>query len=190
MGVLVGMDDDEKKAYRQKKLKEVIEYNKDLIKDLGISTSDFNMKRAFTRNGTVVVGFFEHEFKKPNGLYFELINGDIEPDDPQRTVYRLSPTEFYADEYETDEYNKYLVPLEQLRVVNRQSAVISKSSSFKSSDKVLNNVPLPFGNLAKNDTMKMEDAPMSDMTIRDYLAIHTGKPVSTKSWLNELIKIK
>jgi len=28
------------------------------------------------------------------------------------------------------------------------------------------------------------------MTIRDYYAIHTGKPVSSKNWLNELIKSK
>ena len=36
----------------------------------------------------------------------------------------------------------------------------------------------------------MEDAPYSDMTIRDYYAIHTGRPVSVKPWLNELIKNK
>jgi hypothetical protein len=36
----------------------------------------------------------------------------------------------------------------------------------------------------------MEDAPYSEMTLRDYYAIHTGKPVSAKTWLNELIKQK
>ena len=34
----------------------------------------------------------------------------------------------------------------------------------------------------------MEDAPYSEMTIRDFMAITTGKPVSAKTWLNELIK--
>jgi hypothetical protein len=38
--------------------------------------------------------------------------------------------------------------------------------------------------------MEMADAPYSEMTIRDYYAIHTGKPVSAKTWLNELIKSK
>jgi hypothetical protein len=47
--------------------------------------------------------------------------------------------------------------------------------------------PLPF---AESNQLKVDDAPYSEMTIRDYLAIHTGKPVSTKSWLNELVKIK
>jgi hypothetical protein len=196
MSILEGMDDDEKRLYRQKKLKEMHDYNEDLIKDLGISKSDFNMKKAFTRNGTIVVGIFDSEFKRPKGFYFELINSDIEPDDPARTVYRLSPTEFYADEFEMDEYGKYLVPVDQLRIVNRQSAVISKGSAATSSDRVLKDEPtlrttikppLPF---TDSSQLKVEDAPFSEMTIRDYLAIHTGKPVSTKSWLNELIKIK
>jgi hypothetical protein len=196
MSILDGMDDDEKRLYRQKKLKEMHDYNEDLINDLGISKSDFNMKKAFTRNGTKVVGIFDSEFKKSKGFYFELINSDIEPEDPARTVYRLSPTEFYADEFEMDEYGKFLVPIEQLRIVNRHSAAISKSSAATSSDRVLKDEPtlrttmkppLPF---ADNSQLKVDDAPMSDMTIRDYLAIHTGKPVSTKSWLNELIKIK
>ena len=36
--------------------------------------------------------------------------------------------------------------------------------------------------------MDTADAPYSEMTIRDYYAIHTGKPVSSKTWLNDLIK--
>ena len=39
-------------------------------------------------------------------------------------------------------------------------------------------------------SMDSSDAPYSEMTIRDYYAIHTGKPVSSKNWLNELIKSK
>jgi hypothetical protein len=189
------MTDEEKKAYRQIKLKEIQEYNQDLINDLGISKSDFNMKKAFTKNGTIVVGMFENEFKRPKGFYFELIDSNIEPEDPARTVYRLSPTEFYADEYEMDEYGKYLVPVEQLRIVNRQSAAISKNSASSSSDRILKDdvsirttkAPLPF---APSGNLKVDDAPFSEMTIRDYVAIHTGKPVSTKSWLNELVKLK
>ena len=36
----------------------------------------------------------------------------------------------------------------------------------------------------------MEDAPYSEITIRDYYAIHTNRPVSAKGWLNDLIKNK
>jgi hypothetical protein len=196
MSILDKMDKEEKKAYRQIKLKEVLEYNKDLIKDLGISKSDFNMKKAFTRNGVVVIGFFENEFKNPKGYYFELINSDLEPDDINRTVYRLAPTEFYEDEYEMDEFGKFLVPVDELRVINRQSAVIAKGSAATSSDKFSQQERMMFSSKAPIPTavttikQSIEDAPYSEMTIRDYIAIHTGKPVSTKSWLNELVKIK
>lgn len=36
----------------------------------------------------------------------------------------------------------------------------------------------------------IDDAPYSEMTIRDYYAIHTNKPVSNKQWLNDLINNK
>lgn len=194
MGVLDQMTEEEKKKYRQKKLKEILEYNEDLINDLGISKSDFNMKKAFTRNGEAVVGMYESEFKKPNGYYFELIDSNLEPDDENRTVYRLSPTESYDSEYDLDEYGKYIVPLDELRIVNRQSATISKKSASTSSDRVLNKDATMTASLSpffgKSSNLNLEDAPFSEMTIRDYLAIKTGKPVSKKSWLNELIKIK
>jgi len=194
MGILEKMTKEEQKVYRQVKLREMQEYNKDLIEDLGIAKSDFNMKKAFTRNGVVVIGIFENEFKKPKGYYFELINSDIEPDDPNRTVYRLAPTDFYEDEYEIDEYGKFLVPVDELRIINRQSIAISKSNAATSSDRFKeermtfsSKPPLP---TAISKPVIVEDAPYTEMTIRDYMAIHTGKPVSTKSWLNELIKIK
>jgi hypothetical protein len=36
----------------------------------------------------------------------------------------------------------------------------------------------------------IDDAPYSEMTIRDFYAIHTNKPVSNKQWLNDLINNK
>lgn len=196
MGILDKMTKEQQKVYRQVKLKEVQEYNKDLINDLGIAKSDFNMKKAFTRDGVVVIGMFDNEFRKEKGFFFELINSDLEPDDPNRTVYRLAPTEFYEDEYDIDEFGKFLVPVDELRIINRQSAAIAKGNSATSSDKyttqermMFSSTPIPTA-ITTVKQPPVEDAPYSDMTIRDYIAIHTGKPVSTKSWLNELVKIK
>ena len=219
MSILDTMTQAEKTAYRQKKLKEIQDYNADLINDLGIDKKDFNMKKAFTRNGVIVVGMFDSEFKKEKGYYFELIDSNLEPEDTDnRTVYRLapSPSDFYTEEYEMDEFGKFLVPVEELRVVNRQSVAISKSSAVTSSDKVLNKEkvsrvmpakqpftrnPLPEfpvqqttaaieAAIAKPLGPVIEDALYSEMTIRDYFAIHSGLPVSTKTWLNELVKRK
>jgi len=218
---VASMTKAEKAAYRLVKLKEIREYNKNLIEDLGIPIDDFNIKYVFTRNGVLVVGIFPNEFNREKGFYFELIDSDIEPNDDNRTVYRLAPTEFYEDEYEMDEYGKFLVPIEELRIINRQSVAISKSSAATSSDAVLEKekvvrvkptgnipvkqpftknplpeftlpapTPIPAAKPAKPAPALIEDAPYSEMTIRDYFAIHSGLPVSTKPWLNELVKRK
>jgi hypothetical protein len=36
----------------------------------------------------------------------------------------------------------------------------------------------------------MDDAPIDEMTIRDFATIMTGRPLSAKSWLNNLISGK
>lgn len=186
----------EQTAYRKIKLKEIREHNKFLIDDLDIAVEDFNMKKAFTRNGVIVVGMFDNEFKKEKGFYFELIDSNLEPDDINRTVYRLAPTLDYQEEYEMDEYGKFLVPLEELRIINRQSVAISKESAATSSDSVLDKTKytpiksVKVENQYFTTSSIVEDALYSQMTIRDYIAIHSGEPVSEKKWLNELVKRK
>ena len=179
------------KKYRLEKSRE---YHKDLIEDLGIEEKDFNMKKIFRdKNNKEIVYIFPSEFKKEKGLFFEIINSDLEPDDPERKVYRLTPSSCFEEEYQfNDRTSQYEVPVEELRVVNNQAVAISKSSAVTSSDKVLNKI---IGEKIKEKivfntkvSLPLEDAPLSDMTIRDYITIHTNNPVSLKPWLNELIK--
>lgn len=169
-------------AWKKGKLEAIRDYHQELINDLGISRIDFNMKMPFyDQQGRMVVGIFASEFKKEKGFFFELITRSLDPADPERKVYRVPPSTSYDEEYELNEKGSYLIPLDELRVVNQQAVAISKSSAVTSSDKVLSEV-------AYKAPAPMEDAPYSEMTIRDYYAIHTGKPVSAKNWLNELIK--
>jgi hypothetical protein len=172
--------------WKKEKLESIRKHHESLIEDLGIPKTDFNMKMPFyDQNGRMVVGIFASEFKKEKGFFFELINRSLDPSDPERKVYRVAPSNSYEEEYELNEKGSYLVPLEELRVVHQQSVAISKSSAVTSSDTVLaTKKPVE----AYKAPALMEDAPYSDMTIRDYYAIHTGKPVSAKMWLNELIK--
>ncbi len=189
MSIMHSMADEERSRYKAQKLKEMRDYNMSLIEDLGISPYDFNMKTQFyDEQRRLVVGIFPSEFKKPKGFYFELIDSDLNPIDPERKVYRIPLTESFEEEYELNSKGSYLVPLEELRVVNRSSVAISKYSAvaqgpeqeFKLTAQARMNVP--------KAPAPMEDAPYADMTIRDYFAIHTGKPVSTKNWLNDLIR--
>ena len=177
------------KELKKLKLETIRDYHQDLIDDLEIPRTDFNMKMPFyDKHGRMVVGIFSSEFRKEKGFFFELITRDLSPADAERKVYRVPLSSSYEEEYELNEKGSYLVPLEELRVVNPTSVAIKKTASFGTQEE-----PLP-SSLPKTPMQAykapaaMEDAPYSEMTIRDYFAIQTGKPVSTKTWLNELIK--
>jgi hypothetical protein len=187
MSILHTMTDEDKARYKASKLKEMRDYNSDLISDLGITPADFNMKTQFyDEQRRLVVGIFPSEFKKPKGFYFELIDSDLNPLDSERKVYRVPYNSSYADEYELNSKGSYLVPLDELRLVNRNSVAISKYSAVSTGpeDQLFKN---KMTNIPKAPS-PIEDAPYSEMTIRDYFAIHSGKPVSTKLWLNDLIR--
>lgn len=173
------------KEWKKAKLDAIRAHHKDLINDLGISPLDFNMKKSFyNSNGVEVVGIFGSEFRKEKGFFFELISSDLDPIDPERKVYRVPPNTCYEEEYELNQKNSHNVPLEELRVVNPYSAAISKGSS------ILSDVKKEDSKIVRIDKnlVTLDDVPYSQMTIRDYMAIHTGKPVSLKGWLNDLIK--
>ena len=172
--------------WKKEKLEAVRSYHQELINDLGIERTDFNMKMPFyDQKARMVVGIFASEFKKEKGFFFELVTRKLDPAEEGRKVYRIAPSSSYEEEYELNEKGSYLVPIDELRVVNPSSVAISKSSAVTASDKVLKPT---LSDIAYKAPAPMEDSPYGEMTIRDYYAIHSGKPVSAKNWLNELIK--
>jgi len=194
MSIMHSMSDAERTKYKADKLKEIRDYNAELIGDLGVSAYDFNMKTQFLdEQKRLVVGIFPSEFKKTKGFFFELIDSDLNPTDPDRKIYRVPPNDHFEDEYELNAKGSYLVPLEELKVAHPQSIAISKMNAFitgtPSEDNVFK-VTQKAQSLVQRAPAPMEDCPYSEMTIRDYYAIHIGKPVSAKIWLNELIKNK
>lgn len=173
------------KEIKKQKLESIRDFHQDLIDDLGIARTDFNMKMPFyDKHGRLVVGIFSSEFRKDKGFFFELITRDLAPADAERKVYKVAFSSSFEEEYELNEKGSYLVPLEELRVVNPTSVAIKKTANFGGDNE---EVVKPFMQAYKAPAT-MEDAPYSEMTIRDYYAIHSGKPVSAKTWLNELIK--
>jgi len=189
------MTDEERTAYKAKKTKEIRDYNAEIIQDLGISIYDFNMKTPFKDDhDRVVVGIFPSEFKKTKGFFFELIDSSLNPTDPERKVYRIPFNASFQDEYELNAKGSYLVPLEEIRWAHPSSVAINKMGAFTNMESVFKptkaaQIEATHFNIPKAPA-PMEDAPYSEMTIRDYYAIHTGKPVSVKNWLNDLIKNK
>ena len=189
--------------WKKIKLENVRDYHASLIRDLGISPLDFNMKMPFyDKHGRYVVGLFASEFLKDKGSFFELVTRDLDPLDPERKVYRVARNDNFKEEYEmNDRGTSFLVPVDELRIVNPQSVAISKASAVLSNDKLYNSKTQPAAAkvqqpqpqpvfTSKPQPVVEPDLPYSEMTIRDYIAIHTGKPVSLKPWLNELILSK
>jgi hypothetical protein len=134
-----------------------------------MKTPFYNQKREY------VVQIFPSEFCKKQGFYFELVHRTLEPMTPDRKVYRVTPNENYYNDYEMSPNGSgsYMVPVNELRIVNPSSIAISgKSALLNGNNSIIDQVEQPF----------------TDMTIRDFYAIIRNKPVSNKSWLNELIK--
>lgn len=187
------------KDWKKQKLDQVREYHKELIRDLGISPLDFNMKMPFyDRHGRYVIGIFGSEFKKDKGFFFELVTRDLDPLESDRKVYRIARNDNHEEEFEMTEKGSFLVPVDELRLVNAQSVAISKGSAVFSNDKIFEKQPKQElvqqpSNEAKPVTISQReitntDALYAEMTIRDYIAIHTGKPVSLKPWINDLLQ--
>lgn len=183
---------DPSEEWKKSKLDAVRNYHQTLINDLGIPRSDFNMKMPFyDKYGKVVVGIFASEFRREKGFYFELIDRKLDPADPERKVYRVAPSTSFEEEYELNEKGSYLVPLEELKIINEQAVAISNAYAVTNVEDVSNKTTFKTNKTpvqAYKAPAAMEDAPYSDMTIRDYYAITTSKPVSAKPWLNDLIK--
>ena len=69
---LVG--DDEHKEWKKAKLEAIRDYHQELIDDLKILRTDFNMKMPFYNSrGEMVVGIFASEFKKEKQRYWEVL---------------------------------------------------------------------------------------------------------------------
>lgn len=171
------------KEWKKLKLDQIRDYHAPLIRALGISPLDFNMKMPFyDRQGRQVVGVFGSEFKKDKGFYFELVTRELDPLDSERKVYRIARNDNHEEEYEMNEKGSFLVPVDELRVINPVSQPQADTKPEPSQPAQV------FSSKPQESVEK--DAPYSEMTIRDYMAIQTGKPVSLKPWLNELLHSK
>jgi hypothetical protein len=136
----------------------------------------FFPKMAYRPTGKdeLYVSFFASELKREGDIYTEFVGREYVPEDSNRTLWMWRYNPHWEEEYETTEPNdvghiRYLVPVSELVKVNMPAAAMT---------------PSPFKSVMADIE---EDFPITQMTIRDFAAIMTGRPLSTKSWLNNLI---
>ena len=164
------------------------------------------------------VQFFEGELKKGEDIYIEFYDNvfneknviiDFKPFYDERLLFKFRANPHFAEEYEQktgtnsktqEEYFTYTIPLAELVVITPDGREISFPAYEKSKEvSQLNEEPLPrlqnsifpnfeeeFSLLTNNE--EIADAPLSEMTIRDLAAIMLMRPVSSKTWLNDIVK--
>ena len=146
---------------------------------LDIPNALFYPKMAYRPYGKdeLYVSFFVNELKREADIYTEFVSRDYVSEDSNRTLWMWRYNPHWEEEYETTEPNdlghvRYLVPVSELIKVNMPKEKLP---------------PDPFKSFGQD---LMDDASIDEMTIRDFATIMTGRPLSTKSWLNNLISGK
>jgi len=146
---------------------------------LQVSNALFFPKMAYRPHGKdeLYISFFASELKREGDIYTEFVSRDYVSEDSNRTLWMWRYNPHWEEEYESTEPNdlghvRYLVPVSELIKVNMPKEKMT---------------PDPFESFGQD---LIDDAPIDEMTIRDFATIMTGRPLSTKSWLNNLISGK
>jgi hypothetical protein len=162
---------------RKKRIFDLRDHQQPLFDALGISSALFFPKMSYRPKGKdeLYVSFFPSELKRGYDIYTEFVSREYEAEDPERTLWKWRFNPHWEDEYEctNDVQPRYLLPVKELIKVTapKKTEVAQQKDIFEE------------GFLTGDD-----DAPISDMTIRDLLAILSKSPVSKKEWLNNLLK--
>jgi hypothetical protein len=162
------------------------EKHEPIFKALGIPEAKYIPKMAYRPRGlnALHMGFFESELIHAEDIYTEMVGIMMDSEDPSRTLYKYRGNPHFKQELpSSDEEHtsstRYYVPMDELEVVTMPAK--KKRGPYKK--KVKPNRPIRTVILDPSD-----DLPMASMTIRDYIAIHTGRPVSAKDWINKIME--
>lgn len=167
---------------RQEKTEQLVKHHDWKFKLIQEESPLFIPKCAYIPKGMseTHIGFFASEVKKGRDIYTEFTSIDLEPEDPERNLYKWRFNPHYDEEYERTEpgpngHFRYLVPVSELIKIEFEQEDNAQQSLFPDFDEIMD---------------PDHDAPLSQITIRDLAAIMLQKPVSQKQWLNDLIKSK
>jgi len=172
----------------------VREKNNELIKKhlpifghLLIAEPLFAPKMSFFPKGKdrPYIGVFTSELQKGVDIFTEFVNREHEPEDPDRALWVWRYVPDWATGYEYIEgadnapsQRRYLIPTSELVKV-RVDHEVQTEMSFDEQ----------MGDTEERKSNGQEDVSISDITLRDMAAIILKKPVSNKSWLNEIIEM-
>jgi len=163
---------------KRQKIAELLKHHMEAFSKLKVANPLFFPKMAYRHsNGDMVISFFPSEIERGEDIYTEFVSRNYDSEDDTRTLYKWEYNPHYKTDYEIAEPHqahqsiRYLIPTKELINVNKQlvEEVLQSDADF--------DLPDPDS-----------DLPIDQLTIRDFAAIMTGKPVSRKQWLNDIIK--
>ena len=165
-------------------VKELREYHQLVFNALGVPDAAYVPKLAWKPQDKdyYCMGFFANELSSGVDVYTEYVSSNLEPEDPERKLWRWKYNPHFAEEYDTiptsSGHVRYLIPVEELHLVTVDSQVKPESKELPK----LKTKSLSFEIMDPDN-----DAPIDQMTIKDLAAILWQAPVSDKSFLNKLI---
>lgn len=127
------------------------------------------------------IAFFASEISKGQDIYTEFADQEFVPQDPDRRLYKWRFNPNYMEEYDVSETNgsiRYFIPVSELILVKSNSVDVLVEQKGLGSQATLDLKVSP----------TITDIPLMEATLRDFAAIMLQKPVSTKEWLNDIIK--
>jgi hypothetical protein len=106
---------------RQEKTEELLKHHDWKFKLIQEENPLFSPKCAYVPKGMneMHIGFFASEVKKARDIYVEFASIDLDPEDPDRTLYKWRFNPHFNEEYErtepgTNGHFRYLVPVSEL----------------------------------------------------------------------------
>jgi hypothetical protein len=179
--------------------KKLREFHQPTFEKMGLVNPTLYGKLVYHHKSELYTSFFHSEISRGNDIFIEATNRDFVPEKEDRALYMWKFNPHFDEEYEkTVEIDatkiRYLIPLSELIVIKRytqedktplkKEEVIIETDAEK---EIIENKDFDFSGPV---TLTDKEAPITEMTIRDFAAIILKKPVSRKEWLNEIIKSK
>jgi len=163
---------------KREKLIDIRKFHQETLDRLGIPIAYFICKMAYVPTGKTerFISLFPSEISRGEDVYIEFTSRELNPEDPNRCLYKYKNNPHYDTEYEkigiaTATGIRYLVPIAELITI-RNYTLEPKSTSVEA---IISGIE------------KYQDLPLEDMTLLDYIAIHLKAPVSNKEFLNDII---
>ena len=182
---------------RQERVKTLKKDQQKVFDAMGLKDVKYIPKMAHHVKGLqgIHMGFFESELSHGEDVYTEMIGINVESEDPSRTLYKYRSNPHFKEELAASEPNskgtgvRYFIPLDELEVVKMPTKKVTtkkiSTKKIKEENVIADTVPED-----SSDINNLVDLPLSEMTIRDYISIHTGNPVSNKAWINQIVLTK